>query len=373
MMFIVGGFGGFIFDRYLMPFLGSCRFFSKYDFLQGSGKNTTIIRETERVVVKDDNSVNELASSAAQSVVDVFAITDIQENAFSSKSDQKEGKRGAGTILTNDGVVVTHKNNVFEDESSKYYITIFDGNVFEANLIGVDNFSDLAFLQVEGVNLSAVPFANSDDAIIGKKVIALGRSFGSHQVSIAESILSDYNEIFNLAGKELSSSEKLEGVFNLSFNVNENYVGGPIVDYNGELIAITSFVDFDNEKEYFQIPSNKVKNSMNKIFSGEAENSAKLGVYYISIDDYFSRLSSLPIKEGAIIYSSSGKQGLAVISNSPAEKAGIKINDIIVSINGEKIDLKNPLSSIINKHKVGDRIQMEILRGNKEMDLDVQL
>lgn len=360
LIFFLGGVGGFVFDRFFVPYLGSCRLFSGYDIFQGAGKNTTIIKETERVVVKDDNSANELASSGAQSVVDVISKT------------ETEGKLGTGTVLTNDGVIVTHKSNVFE-EIADYQIVVSSGTVYKANLVGIDIFSELAFLKVEGVNLPAIPFANSDDVIIGKKVIALGSSVGKDQVSITEAIFSDYDDTFNLAGINFSSSEKLEGVFRSNFSGNDKYIGGPVINFSGELVAITSFIEADNKKEYFQIPSNKVKRAMNEVFAGNADKAAKLGVYYISISESVSILRDLSVSHGAMVYSPSGLQGLAIIAKSPAEKSGIKINDIILSVNGEEINLENSLSSLINKYKVGDKIELAVLRAGKEIKLEVAL
>lgn len=372
MIFFLGGIGGFVFDKYFAPFLGSCKIFSKYDLFQGPRKNTTIIKETERIVVKDDNSVNELASAAAQSVVDIFAIEEVQASNFLARKTENNGKKGVGTILTNDGVIVTHQENVSED-GVKYYVTVFDGTVFEADLIGIEEFSELAFLKIEGANLPAIPFANSNDAVIGKKVIAIGGSLGNEQVSITEGPLSDYDETFNLAGKNLASSEKLEGVFLLSFVDKENYIGGPVIDYNGELVAINSAVEIDNKKEYFQIPSNKIKKSMNSVFSGDLERTGKLGVYYVSVDSFYSRLNDLSVGEGAMIYSASGSQGLAVIANSTAAKAGIRINDIVTHVNGEKIDLNNSLSSYISNYKVGDEIELRVIRAGEEITIKVSL
>lgn len=371
-IFFLGGIGGFVFDKYFTPFLGSRKFLSKYDLFQGSGKNTTIIKETERIVVKDDNSINEISSSAAHSVVDIFAIEEVRASNFLARKSESKGRIGTGTLLTNDGVVVTHQENILEEDSN-YYITIFDGNVLEAKLVAVDNFSELAFLKIEGNNLPAIPFANSNDAIIGKKVIVLGRSLGNQQVSVTEGILSDYDEVFNLAGTNLASSEKLEGVFKLSFIGGDNYIGGPIIDYNGELLAINSVKEVDNKREYFQIPSNKIKESMNRVFSGNIEEVASLGVYYISIDDFYARLNNLSVSEGAMIYSASGSQGLAVIANSAAAQAGIKINDIVTHVNDEKIDLKNSLSSYISKYKIGDKINLKVIRAGEQMVIEVNL
>jgi S1-C subfamily serine protease len=367
-IFFLGGIGGFVFDKYFAPYLSSCKLFSGNEFFQKNGKNTTIIRETERVVVKDDNSINEIASSAAQSVVDIVAIAE-KTNSSSVATLQVTGKKGTGTILTNDGVVVTHIESVI-DEDASYSVTVFDGSTFEAELVAVDDFSELAFLKIDGANLPAVPFANSDDVIIGKKAIALGSSLEENQVSITEGILSDYDNRFNLAGV-VASSEKLEGVFRSNFKENDNYVGAPIIDYNGELVAITSVIKVDNERKYFHIPANKVKKIMSSIFSEESSERAKLGVYYVSIDRFYAKINNLSVDKGALVYSPSGSQGLAVIANSAASKAGIKVGDIITSFNQEEINLRNSLSSYVNKYKAGDNVDIEIIRDGEKLTLPI--
>ena len=274
-------------------------------------------------------------------------------------------------ILTNDGVIVTYRSNIIEDKDAIYKVAIFDGSIFEAKLLGVDNFTNLAYLHVEGINLPAIPFANSDDVNLGKKVIVMGSSLGGEQSSLTEGILSDFDAGFNLAGQTVSSSEKLEGVFKISFAENERYVGGPVIDYNGEMLAITGVLKKDNQNVYFQIPVNVVKNSMNKISDNGFQQGAGLGIYYLSLNPFYRQLYDLPVDKGALIYSSSGEQGLAIITGSPAEKSGLKINDIILSVDGKEVDLKHPLSDYIDNYKKGDTVKFKILRNEKEMEIGV--
>jgi len=373
-IFALGGIGGVFFDKYLIPILGKCKFFENYDIFQKMEKNTTIINKTETIVVRDDNLINEISSNASSSIVKIFSFTnEIKlQNKFAKKSKKESaGKKGSGVILTNDGVIVTYRSNIIEDKDAIYKVAIFDGSIFEAKLLGVDNFTNLAYLHVEGINLPAIPFANSDDVNLGKKVIVMGSSLGGEQSSLTEGILSDFDAGFNLAGQTVSSSEKLEGVFKISFAENERYVGGPVIDYNGEMLAITGVLKKDNQNVYFQIPVNVVKNSMNKISDNGFQQGAGLGIYYLSLNPFYRQLYDLPVDKGALIYSSSGEQGLAIITGSPAEKSGLKINDIILSVDGKEVDLKHPLSDYIDNYKKGDTVKFKILRNEKEMEIGV--
>ncbi len=377
LIFVLGGIGGIFFEKYLVPVLGKSSFFGKYHIFQQMEKNTTIINKTERIVVRDNNLINEVSSNAVSSVVTVFSFLDdkksIKKNALSKKisNSKSRGKKGAGVILTNDGVIVTYSDNIFKKDAT-YEVVIFDGSIYEAKLLGVDTFTNLAYLRVEGVNLPAIPFVNSDDVDLGKKVIVMGHSQGRNKISLTEGVLSDFKERFNLSGKTVSSSEKLEGVFDIAFDEDEKYIGGPVIDYNGEMIAITEMMKIDNKDIYFQIPVNIIKESMAKISNNGLKQNARLGIYYISIDKFNQKLYDLSIKNGAIIYAPSGEQGLAIISGSSAEKAGLKINDIIIAVDGKNIDLEHPLSNYINEYKKGDEIKLKILRNNKEIEVRVK-
>ncbi len=377
LIFVLGGIGGIFFEKYLVPVLGKSSFFGKYHIFQQMEKNTTIINKTERIVVRDNNLINEVSSNAVSSVVTVFSFLDdkksIKKNALSKKisNSKSRGKKGAGVILTNDGVIVTYSDNIFKKDAT-YEVVIFDGSIYEAKLLGVDTFTNLAYLRVEGVNLPAIPFVNSDDVDLGKKVIVMGHSQGRNKISLTEGVLSDFKERFNLSGKTVSSSEKLEGVFDIAFDEDEKYIGGPVIDYNGEMIAITEMMKIDNKDIYFQIPVNIIKESMAKISNNGLNQNARLGIYYVSIDKFNQKLYDLSIKNGAIIYAPSGEQGLAIISGSSAEKAGLKINDIIIAVDGKNIDLEHPLSNYINEYKKGDEIKLKILRNNKEIEVKVK-
>lgn len=376
MVMFLGWVGNLLLSRYLTPMLVKSRLFSRMEVFSNDNKNTTIINKTEKVIVREDNSIGEIASNAVYAVVNILSF---EKNESIGKTSllgadlekYSKGLSGTGTILTNDGVIVTYRTNIIE-ENAEYKVVSLGGNVLEATLLGVDEFTNLAYLKVEGFNLTTIPFAGSSINNSGKKVIVIGNLSGLQRVHITDGIITGFDENFNLAGGEISSSEKLEGVLNVDFAKDDNYVGGPIINYSGELMAINAKLEIDGDKKYFQIPVEVVKESMQKIVENKIKQSAKLGVYYISVDPFYKNLKNLSSDKGALIYSVTGKQGLAILAGSPAEKHGLKINDLILSIDGNEINSLHPLSNFINQYEEGNSATLGILRDGKNMEITVE-
>ena len=371
-----GWIGNLFFGRYLTPTLIKSKVFSRLEIFSNDNKNTTIINKTEKVIVREDDSIGEIASSAVYAVVNVLSFQKGEEVAkkvtsLETKEKYIGGAQGTGTILTNDGIIVTTRDSIIETNAD-YKVVTLGGNVLDAKLLGVDDFANLAYLKVEGFNLTTIPFIAGSEVSSGKKVILIGKLSGLQKTYLTEGILGGFDESFNLAGGEVSSSEKLEGVLNIDISEGDKYVGGPVINYSGELLAISAEVTIDGGKKYFQIPAQIVKDSMQKIVENRIDQTAKLGAYYISLSPYYKNLKELSVDKGALIYSSTGKQGLAILAGSPAEKAGLKINDIILSIDGNEINPAHPLSNFINQYEKGNSATLNVLREGKEMEITIE-
>ncbi len=259
------------------------------------------------------------------------------------------------------------------EKDASYKILIFNGSNFDAKLIGIDEFTNLAYLKADASNLPAISFADSGDFRAGRKIIAIGSFSGEYQSKFATGLLSNVDKTFNLGGKSLSASEKLEGVFESDFISQDDYLGGPVVSYQGELVGVIGAETFDNQKKYFEIPSNVVKKSMESAMKNELGSRPYLGIYYVPITKAYALANDLGRDRGALIYSSSGKQGLAIIAGSPAEKAGLEIFDIIIAAGGQEINLDNPLSNALSQYKKGDTVELLVLRNGKEIKVPVSL
>jgi serine protease Do len=335
--------------------------------LKRSAENVTVINKTEQVTIKEDDSINEVASQASNAVVNIISIAAQKDTAVKAIE-----KSGTGVVVTGDGLIATYRGAIIE-KNATYQIFLFNGNYYAGTLVGIDEFSDLAFLKIDAPNLTASSFGDSADAHPGKKLVAIGNSFGEYQNRYATGLLSNVNKTFNLGGMSVASSEKLEGVFEDDFIDQNEYVGGPVIGYSGDLLGIIGTLTIDGQAKYFEIPSNVVKKSEDMALADTLNSRSSFGAYYLSISKEYAIAHKLDRDRGALIYSPSGKQGLAIIAGSPAEKAGLRINDIIVSVNNQGVNLDNPLSNLLSQYKKGDSVELTVDRNREEIKISVEL
>ncbi len=369
-IFFIGGVGGVYVEQRILPIIRTNKYLSRIDFLKHSAENVTVITKTEQVTIKEDDSINDIASQASNAVVNIISIG--VKNDLSGRPITSADQSGTGFIVTSDGVIVTYRTSIIE-KGANYKVLLSNGASYDAKQLGIDEFSNLAFLKIEATNLTAISFADSANVHPGKKLVAIGNSFGEYQNRYAAGLLSNINKTYNLAGKTVSSSEKLEGVFESDFIGQEEYVGGPLIGYSGDMVGLEGSVVIDGQDKYFQIPANVVRKTLESVLAGEFQNRPFFGAYYVSITREYAVAHNLSREKGAIIFSPSGNQGLAMMYGSSADKAGLKINDIILTVGGKEINIDNPLSNLINEYKKGDLVELGIERAGKELKVSVQL
>lgn len=369
---IISGLSGIFADRYLFPYLSSTELFNKYKILKKGTENVTIIDKTEQIYVKEETSVTRIANQTTSSVVNILSYSNPDTKKSVKESAPIFTKNGTGVIVTSDGLLMTHASVIIA-ENAKYKATLSDGNVYDAELVTIDSYSNLAFLKINGSNLPSISFGNSEGFKAGEKIIAIGNSLNRYENIFSLGVLNSFDSYYNLSGKTVSSSEKMEGVFRSDLPREEFYVGGPIVDYSGQVIGIVGSVEKNGVPDYFQIPANKVKNVLEKVIRKEWENNAQLGIYFIPLTPSYAMANGTKEENGAMVYSPSGQQGLAILSGSPASVAGLKIFDIITSINGEKIDNNHSLPDMLYKYKKGDEIEAGVIREGAETKTKIKL
>ena len=153
--------------------------------------------------------------------------------------------------------------------------------------------------------------------------------------------------------------------------INSGNSGGPLVNAAGEVIGINTATSTTAENMGFAIPISSVKGMLSQLVeSGKAER-AYVGVYSLDITSAVAKAYNLPVSEGSYLYSSSAYS--AVISGSPADKAGLKDKDIVTAINGVKVGKAGSISSIVGEYKPGDTVQFTVIRDGKETAVNVTL
>ncbi len=365
---IFGGFGGIVFDRYAVPKLASVPALANFSIFKKLTERVTVINKTEQVIIREDDSVEKIVSQSATAVVNIVAL------AKEGAAVKNEGATTTGVLLTNDGLVATYSEKPFGNGDIRYSMLLFDGTIHPALFVGYDSLVNLSFFRLsDAVNTPAIALANSDDARVGKKLIAIGNTSGDYQNRLAVGILGNNNRIFNLSGKTVSSSEKWEGVFEMDTDRLEQFVGGPAIGWNGEMIGLVGSLTIDNVMRTFLIPSNVVRASLDRAIRGTLAERPLFGAYYLPLTKTLALELGLTRDRGALIYSPSGKTGLALITNSPAMKAGLQFGDIIMAVNGKEINLDYPLPEALTHSDKGDTIELLIFRSGEERTVVVAL
>lgn len=387
MIFFIGGFSGIIGNRFIMPWLSSFDSFQNSKFFQEANKKTTIINKTERVVVEEDYSVAKTAQRVLPSVVSVVSFPQSESgNKSTIKSSQDIQKNiKTGLILTGDGLIVSVLDKITKEylnqaqqgvatpQEINFKVLTNNGSEYDARIYAIDEYSQLVYYKIEQDNLTVPEFGNSNELELGEKIIICGNVGGQNQNTFSSGIIKEKDYTFSLLNSELSSSEKMEGAIMVDAQIEPRNVGGPAVDFNGNVVGIANIIEKDGQQRGFVMPIDSIQKSINRVVQGEVIERPELGLYYLSINREIALLNNLPVNQGALVYSFSGQQGLAVIKNSPADQTGIQINDIITSVDGQMVNLQNPLANLIARKKKGEEVVLDLMRDGEKMKVEVIL
>jgi S1-C subfamily serine protease len=371
--FIIAAIASIFSEHYLFPRLSSVEFFSKNKLFKNLSQDVVVVNKTEQVTVNEGQSIVNYLNNAQPSIVEVIS----QRKSDSGANAQVvESKVGSGVILTADGIIATYQSAVIQD-GSVYKIITSDGTSYDAELVMADKFSNITFLRAVGANnLPTVSFIAPEDIKVGSKIIVAGKNGYNAYPSYQTGIISEQALSYSLAGP-LASSDKLQGVLfidsNISKSENPTLSGGEVVDYNGDLVGILGFGNEIQNPKSFVVPVNHIQYLLDQYLKEGSIKRATLGIYYIPLTLENSYLTNGEYSKGALVYSASRQQGLAVISGSPADKAGLKIMDLITSVNDEEVDLGQNLALLISKYKSGDTVKLKTIRDGKEMEIKVTL
>lgn len=356
----------------LVGFVGG-RFGSSQTTLSGNATSSV----TKQVVVNESRLINEIATNVGQSVVSVNVTSKATaQNIFGqSFGDQKSA--GTGFILNSDGILITNRH-VVPLGTDAVSITLSDGTTLDkVEVIGRTNESDsldVAFLKItdkKGKTLVPVKLADSSKVLVGDKVVAIGNALGQFQNTVTAGIISGFGRSLEAGNENGTSTETLQNLFQTDTAINPGNSGGPLVNANGEVIAINTAIAGNAENIGFAIPINDVQGLIKGVLAKGKLIRPYLGVRYVSLTDDYAYQYNLPVKRGAYLEPQSGQS--VVISGSPAEKAGLKEKDIIVSVGSEKINEKNSLTSILGRLGVGESVKLSVIRDGKEITLDANL
>jgi len=277
---------------------------------------------------------------------------------------------GTGFIISADGLILTNKH-VVEDTEAKYSVLLSDGTEHDAKVIGRDPTNDIAVVKIESNNLPVVELGDSDTIKIGQTVIAIGYALGEYSNTVTKGVVSGLGRNI-IAGSQLSS-EKLEGVIQTDAAINPGNSGGPLINIAGQVIGINTAINREGQLIGFAIPINSAKSVIDSVIKYGRIIRPYLGVRYIPLTQEFAEKNNLSVDYGALIVRGSQSDEPAITAGSPADKAGLAENDIILEIDGTKITEENTLAELISQHQVGDQVSLKILHDGQEKEITVTL
>lgn len=321
------------------------------------------------IISKDLNKIPGYSSSPFDSGPFSFDPFFGNRNPSSEPNIQEVGS-GSGFIITSDGLIATNKH-VVNDTTASYTVLTNDGKTFEAKVLSRDPVNDIALVKIEGKNFPTLPLGDSSDLDIGQKVIAIGNSLGQYRNTVTTGVVSGIGRSITAGGGSIGS-EQLEGVIQTDAAINPGNSGGPLLDIGGSVIGINTAIDSEGQLVGFALSVDDVKKDIESFQKFGRIIKPFLGVRYVLVNDTIKEENKLSVNYGALIVSG-GRNSPAIVPGSAADKAGLKENDIILEVNGTRIDKDHSLAGILKNFDPGDVIRMKVLSNNAEKEITVTL
>lgn len=343
---------------------------------QGSGD----LSQEKRVVSNESRLFNQIAREVGPSVVSVNAAIGTGDGGLFNSGETIAEGAGTGIILSSDGYVMTNRH-VVPEGTQEVSVTLSDGTELkDVTVVGrtTENDSlDIAFLKIndlKGAKLTPAKIGDSSKVLVGDNVVAIGNALGQFQNTVTSGIISGYGRSVQAGNDSGTSIENLDDLFQTDAAINEGNSGGPLVNMDGEVIGInTAVAGGGAENIGFSIPINNTRGIIDQVLDTGEFTRPYLGVRYVPLTADIAKQEGLKVSEGAYILPSQDEFNSSVLPGSPADKAGLKQKDVITRVNDKKVDQKHSLTSLLGVYKPGDKVQIEIQRGNDKKTIQVTL
>jgi len=311
-------------------------------------------------IVQEESETISVVDKVSPAVVSIVVKT-TDFDIFSGFTDTYESGIGTGFIVDSNGLIITN-SHVVNDPNGEYSVVLKDGTTYSVDKIHLDEYSDIAILEITARNLPTVEFGDSDSLKVGQKAIAIGNALGRFDNTVTVGVISGTAREVQ-ASSGFGQRKTYENVIQMDAALNPGNSGGPLLNSSGQVIGVNVATTLGAENIGFAIPVNVVKPILASFIEKGKIVRPYLGVSYVLITKELAKSRNMP--EGAYVSS--------VMQNSPADKAGLKRGDIILKVNNEKITGENTLSKVISTLEVGDKVTLTIDRSGKELTISATL
>ncbi len=389
---MIGGLSGALIAIGLFGLLVSKGMFTRF-FPSNQDKKDAVSVETKRVV-EDDNAIISAVERSMSGTVSIVITKDVPKyrNFFQSPfggfpfffgdpshegrgqgnggTEQQQVGSGSGFFVSDDGLIVTNKH-VVSDESANYTVLVGETE-YPATVLARDPSNDIALVKIEGSHFMNLPLGDSDSLKPGQTVIAIGNPLGEFANSVSRGIVSGLKRSVT-AGSGFGDTEQLLDIIQTDAAINPGNSGGPLLNVSGEVIGVNVAMAQGAENIGFAIPINQVKRVIEQVKTTGKISTAFLGVRYVPIDEAMKKELGLAYDYGVFIARGETVRDFAVIPGSPADKVGLVENDIILEIDGTKLDKNHALSSVIGQYAPGAEVTLKIWHKGEEKEVKVKL
>lgn len=322
----------------------------------------TIVEETSPAVVKIIAQAKAPSPAAREQLEELEQLPDALRRFFQDREPQapRGGGTGSGFIISKEGYIVTNHHVVAQ--ADEVIVRLSDRREFDATVIGTDQRSDLALLQVDANDLPFLQLGKSSELKVGEWVLAIGSPFGL-DYSVTAGIVS-------AKGRSLPTErgENYVPFIQTDVAINPGNSGGPLFNLQGEVVGVNSQIFTRSGGSIglsFAIPAKVVKNIIEQLeVNGEVVR-GWLGVSIQNVDRTLAESFDLDRPRGALV--------AQVGKDSPAERAGIESGDIIVEVDGEQIEVSADLPHVIGLIAPGSKVPVSVIREGKERSVRVEI
>ncbi|MBI4053825.1 MAG: trypsin-like peptidase domain-containing protein [Candidatus Doudnabacteria bacterium] len=377
---LVGIIGGVVGSIYISPWLK----------LAVIGSPPGAVSELKKVILDENSAIIEVVKEVNPAVVSIIITKDLPKleqfffdpfgnegdefvfppfsfSAPGSELERRQIGAGSGFIATSDGLIVTNKH-VVADDKAEYTVITKDGTKYPGRLLAKDPLNDLAIVKIDASALPVANLGDSEKLELGQRVIAIGNTLGELSNTVTTGVVSGLGRTV-AAGDASGQTELLQEVIQTDAAINPGNSGGPLLNLAGQVIGVNTAIDRSGQLVGFAIPVSEVKKVLDDVQTHGRVLRPFIGVRYVMVTGDFAQVNKLPADHGALIVQGEGKGETAIVPASPAERAGLLADDIILEINRKRIDEKNSLSRALRVFKPGDQVLLKIQRGSEQKEL----
>jgi serine protease Do len=323
---------------------------------------TTTVQTLTVSTIDVETAITQAVQNVGPAVVTVVATIPGQQTFFGYSGDSTS--TGSGIFISTDGYILTN-NHVIEGGKS-YQIIYSDGSQADATLVGTDQYSDLAVLKVNGTVPAVATLGNSDALNPGETVIAIGSPLGDFKNTVTVGVVSATGRSI-----DTGSGYSIDGLIQTDAAINQGNSGGPLVNLAGEVVAINTLIVRSTgtgtvaEGLGFAIPINTARVISEQLIQNGFVSRPYLGISYQPITPRVAAVYRLPVQYGVYITD--------IYANSPASQAGLRVGDIITSINTTNLDDTHEYLNTLFQYSAGDVVTLTVNRNGQSIQVQVTL